>query len=86
MAEKPVTLEELTDARETLIQSIVGNMPDGHRKFLVSFERDQPDWRSLGLPAVADLPAVKWRQQNLDSLDTTRRAALVAELEKVLSG
>ncbi len=32
-----------------------------------------------------ELPAVKWRQINLDSLTSEKRAALVAGLEKVLS-
>jgi hypothetical protein len=34
---------------------------------------------------VAALPAVKWRQHNLDKLSSEKRAALVANLEKVLA-
>lgn len=85
MTENPVTVEELTAARETLIADIVGKMPAGHRKFLISFERGAPDWTLLGLPATADLPAVKWRQLNLDKLTPEKRAALVAALEKALA-
>jgi predicted nucleotidyltransferase component of viral defense system len=84
MTAEPVAIEELTDAREALIGKIVGEMPDTHRQFLISFERGQPDWKLLGLPAVAELPAVKWRQQNLDTRNKQQRAALVADLEKVL--
>lgn len=36
------------------------------------------------LPGVNKLPAVQWRQQNLDMLSKPKRAALVAELEQVL--
>lgn len=61
-------------------------MPDEHRRFLMSFERGEPDWKLLGLPHVADLPAVRWRQKNLDNLAANQRDALVASLEKVLSG
>jgi hypothetical protein len=85
MIEEPVTIEELVAAREALIADIVGNMPAAHRQFLVSFERGEPDWTTLGLPAVAALPAVKWRQHNLDKLSSEKRAALVANLEKVLA-
>jgi hypothetical protein len=60
-------------------------MPDDHKKFLLSFERGEPDWKLIGLPSAADLPAIKWRQDNLNSLPTERRADLVAALEKVLS-
>lgn len=84
MTAEPVSIEELGDARERLIASIVGDMPGAHRRFLISFERGEPDWPLLSLPQVAELPAVRWRQQNLDKLDEKERAALVARLEEVL--
>ncbi|QOG21763.1 nucleotidyl transferase AbiEii/AbiGii toxin family protein [Bradyrhizobium sp. SEMIA] len=84
MTDKPVSKDELVAARKTLVEEIVGKMPEAHRKFLVSFERGEPDWDLLGIPAAADLPAVKWRQQNLDKLSKEKRAELVAALEKVL--
>ncbi|MEZ2145360.1 nucleotidyl transferase AbiEii/AbiGii toxin family protein [Bradyrhizobium sp. DN5] len=59
MTKKPVSKDELIAARKTLVEEIVGKMPDDHRKFLVSFERGQPDWNLLGLPSAANLPAVK---------------------------
>jgi hypothetical protein len=59
-------------------------MPDGHRRFLVSFERGEPDWPLLGLNGVAELPAVRWRQHNLDKLGAQARATLVARLKDVL--
>jgi predicted nucleotidyltransferase component of viral defense system len=86
MTDEPVTFSELTAAREALINELVGNMPTAHRRFLLSFERGKPDWSLLGLPGAAELPAVKWRQLNLDKLSTHKRAALVARLEEVLSG
>jgi len=61
-------------------------MPEAHRKFLISFKRGEADWSLLGLPGVADLPAVRWRQQNLDTLSREVRTAEVAKLEKVLFG
>jgi predicted nucleotidyltransferase component of viral defense system len=85
MTEEAITLKELVEEREILITDIVGNMPGDHKKFLLSFERGEPDWKLIGLPKAAELPAIKWRQQNLDSLPKERRAELVASLEKVLS-
>jgi predicted nucleotidyltransferase component of viral defense system len=80
-----VELADLLAARAALIKSIVGDMPAAHRKFLISFERGEPDWDLLGLPNAAELPAVRWRQQNLDKLSPNKRAILVARLEEVLS-
>lgn len=84
MTEQPVALEELLAAREKTIKAIVGDMPNDHRKFLVSFEQGNPDWSTLGLEHVADLPAVRWRQLNLDKLDAEARTALVENLKRVL--
>ncbi|WP_315730333.1 MULTISPECIES: nucleotidyl transferase AbiEii/AbiGii toxin family protein [unclassified Bradyrhizobium] len=84
MTEEPVSRDELIEAREALIEEVVGNMPDEHRRFLVSFERGEPDWELLDVAGASELPAVKWRQQNLDKLSKKRRDELVEGLEKVL--
>ena len=86
MTEEPVALDGLVAAREAMIASIVGRMPDDHRHFLLTFERGTPDWSLLGVPGAPDLPAVRWRQQNLDKLSATDRAKLLVDLERVLSG
>ncbi len=84
MTEEPVTLDALLDAREAIIAAVVGEMPDHHRQFLISFECGVPDWALLGLNGIAELPAVRWRQQNLDKLDKAARTALVEQLKQVL--
>lgn len=84
MAEEPVAIEELIDTQRQLFASLIGGMSDRHREFLIGFERGEPDWSLLTISHVADLPAVRWRQQNLDKLDTDRRSALVDLLEASL--
>lgn len=84
MTAEPVSLDELSVTRERLIAAIVGDMPQEHRNFLLSLERGTPEWDVLGIPGVAELPAVKWRQINLDKLSPEKRAALVAALARVL--
>ncbi len=84
MTEEPVTLDALLEARETLIDEIVGNMPHEHRRFLVSFERGDPDWSLLPPKGLANLPAVRWRQQNLNKLNADARSALVVRLQEAL--
>jgi predicted nucleotidyltransferase component of viral defense system len=86
MTADPVDLNELMKARDELVAQIVGNMPDDHRAFLLSFEKDEPDWALLGVDLVPDLPAVRWRQQNLEKLSDEDRGKLVAQLEAVLTG
>lgn len=85
MTEETISRDDLAAAREALIADIVGAMPEEHRRFLIAFERGQPDWSLLGVPGAEDLPAVRWRQHNLDKLSAGKRAALVARLEEVLA-
>ncbi len=85
MTAEPISIDELTSARESLIEVAVGEMPEQHRRFLLSFERGKPEWPLLELPGANDLPAVRWRQQNLDNMKAAERAHLVSELEAALS-
>ena len=84
MTSEPVALADLIAARTNLVAEIVGKMPDRHRAFLISFEAGTPDWELLGLPKVSKLPAIRWRQKNLDLISEDKRAALVIELETAL--
>jgi predicted nucleotidyltransferase component of viral defense system len=85
MTAEPVSLEELTGAREALIDIAVRKMPQPHRRFLISFERGEPDWQLLQVPVdTRDLPAIRWRQRNLDRMPPAERTQLVSRLESVL--
>jgi hypothetical protein len=84
MTEKPVTQKQLLSARSALIDAAVKHMPAKHRKFLIAFEAGGPDWSLLDVAGADKLPAVKWRQQNLDKLSEQKRTQLVAQLQSVL--
>lgn len=79
-----VPIDVLLAAREAIIADILGRMPDAHRRFLLTFERGEPEWSLLGVTAAAGLPAVRWRQRNLDMLSKAARAELVAQLDRAL--
>lgn len=84
MTDEPVALAELEAAFSTLVASIVGDMPGPHKRLLLSVEQGEPDWALLGISGVPGLPAVKWRLQNIRTLDAARINANVAELKQVL--
>ena len=84
MTQEPVALADLEAARETIIAAMVADMPDAHRHFLVGFKRGEPDWELLGIPEAQRLPAVLWKQRNLDRLSAEKRRELADALEKVL--
>jgi predicted nucleotidyltransferase component of viral defense system len=80
----PVSLEELVEVRAALVARIVGEMPDAHRRFLLSFKRGEPTWDALGLPEARHLPAVRWKLDNLSKLTADKRARLLTTLADVL--
>ncbi|HKX77694.1 MAG TPA: nucleotidyl transferase AbiEii/AbiGii toxin family protein [Novosphingobium sp.] len=84
MTQEPVALADLEVARETIITAMVADMPDAHRHFLVGFKRGEPDWELLGIPEAQHLPAVLWKQRNLDRLPADKRHELADGLGKVL--
>jgi len=84
MTDEAIALDTLLDARDSLIADVTGNMPDHHKEFLVSFYSRNPDWELLGLEGIADLPAVRWRELNLDRAGEGTREELVKKLRKAI--
>ena len=85
MTDRPVTLDDLIVARDALISAIIGQMPEDHRRFLISFESGEPRWSLLDVEHADKLPAVLWRQRNLETLSNTKRSRLIQGLERVLA-
>lgn len=84
MTEEVVHIDELIEAQQQMIEILIGGMPDKHREFLIGFERGEPDWSLLKIGHVAELPAIRWRQRNLDKLKRDQRSALVELLRASL--
>ena len=84
MTQEPVALADLETAREAIIAAMVTDMPDAHRHFLLGFKRGQPDWDLLEIPEAQRLPAVLWKQRNLDRLLADKRSDLADALQRAL--
>lgn len=84
MTQEPVALADLEAARAAIIATMVADMPDAHRHFLVGFKHGEPDWKLLGLPDAQHLPAVLWKQRNLDRLSVDKQHELAEALERAL--
>lgn len=84
MTEEVIAIEELIKTQHEMIKTLIGGMPDHHRAFLIGFERGEPDWSLLRISHVAELPAIRWRQRNLDKLNPEQRFDLVELLRASL--
>ena len=84
MTVEPVAIEELIKTQTDMFAALLDQMPLQHQEFLIGFEEGKPDWSLLAIPHASNLPAVLWRQQNLDKLKVEQRIDLVANLRRVL--
>lgn len=84
MTQENVELADLEATREALVATMVGEMPDAHRQFLIGFKRGEPDWELIDIPEARHLPAVLWKQRNLEKMRPAKRKELIEALEKVL--
>ena len=84
MTREPVPLPTLLDARERLVADIRAAMTEEDRAFLLSVKGRQPDWSLIDLPDIADLPAVRWKLENLGRMSEARHAAAFDGLRRVL--
>ncbi len=82
MPEDPVTLDDLERARRDLIAAVRARLGDREKEFLVSFKRGEPRWELLGVDHASELPAVRWKLQNLERMGEARRTAAVAALDE----
>lgn len=84
MTSGEVTLDTLLNARAALIDDVVSNMPEEHKQFLFSFYRRAPDWHLLGIEGLDTLPAIRWREHNLDRAGEGTCDSIIKKLEAVI--
>lgn len=82
MTFESVGLSELEATRDSLITKLHAEMSVEEKEFLISFHQLTPRWNLLGLEGVEELPAVKWKQLNLERMDNEKRQRLVDQLER----
>ena len=50
---------------------------------IIGFNEGEPDWNLLSFPNARSLPAVRWKQVNLDIMDRGKRNETTRKLEQV---
>lgn len=89
MTNVPVPLAALAEARTRLIADIKARLDDPARRFLLSLHDAAPDFGLIGLPQAPQLPAVRWKLQNLERLkqeNPAKHAEMRGALESVCAG
>jgi predicted nucleotidyltransferase component of viral defense system len=86
MTDAPIDLSTLLNTRQKLITYITSQMPEHHKQFLRSFYNRKPEWDLLGIAGVQHLPAVRWREMNLDRSGEGTKESLLVKLEHLIGG
>lgn len=68
MTTEPVELETLLAARDRLVRELQQGLITDERRFLLSLVAAKPEWSLLGIPHLEQLPGLKWKLQNLETL------------------
>lgn len=84
MTVHPTTVEELLATRARLLAQLPGLMDEAARDFLVSVEREAPDFTLIGLPLAANLPGVRRKLQNLSQRSDAKRETDYRQLVETL--
>jgi len=84
MTQENVSIKELEAVRLELIAQLQSSLTTNDKEFLLSFKSRQPDWSLLPLEGIADLPAVKWKQLNLEKMSTAKHRLALEKLINTL--
>ncbi len=81
MTRNKVSLETLEQTRTRLVQDLPRALTDQHRTFLLSLVQNQPRWDCMPFPHLQELPAIRWKLQNLAKLKGGKRTEQIEELQ-----
>jgi predicted nucleotidyltransferase component of viral defense system len=74
MTSEPIDLAALLNTQQQLMAELPQALTQNHRNFLLSLVQAKPDWSLLPFNHLQDMPAIKWKLQNLNNLKSKNPA------------
>jgi predicted nucleotidyltransferase component of viral defense system len=68
MTSEPISLEVLKNTQNKLMGELPQALTTSHRSFLLSLVTGNPDWSLMPFNHLQEMPAIKWKLRNLNSL------------------
>lgn len=87
MTREPVSLETLIETRRRLFTELPALLTEKQRQFLIGLASGQPDWALASCPHLYEMPAIRWKVENLSRLSKSnplKFAQQASELRKRL--
>lgn len=85
MTVEPVSLDELIDVREKLVNQLSRSLTKNEREFLFSVKQGEPDYSLLPFKNLAILPALRWKVINVRKMRKDKREIMLSKLKEVLA-
>jgi hypothetical protein len=86
MARNPVTLAELQRIRRKLKSELPAALTSNQRRFLLGLVSGDPDWTLMKCRHLSQLPAIKWKLQNLVKLKKSNPGKFTQQAEELGAG
>ena len=83
MPTETVALERLIEVQNALPRQVLTALNDTHREFLLGFKNGNPDWSLLPFNNIQELPAVRWKLQNLEKMEDIKRGQTIEKLQQL---
>ena len=68
LTRQAIVLEQLVAVRRQLKAQLPSALTENHRRFLLGLVTGEPDWSLMRCAHLAELPAIRWKVQNLAKL------------------
>ena len=68
LTKEPVSLNALVEARQRLFSELPESLTEKQRQFLIGLVSGQPDWTLVSCQHMRELPAIRWKIENLSRL------------------
>jgi len=83
MTRNEVNLGELLSTRERLRAALPSMLTESQKLFLVGLTKGEPDWALLECPHLKEMPAIRWKQENLVRLQKLNPGKFLFQSEEL---
>ena len=71
MTREPISVEALESAQAALPALLRAELSEAERRFLLSIKLGEPEWSLLPIPHLSELPALRWKLANIETMKRT---------------
>jgi len=82
MTRETVSLDTLLETRRWLMESLPKSLTENHRHFLAGLVGGVPDWSLMQCHHLQQLPAIRWKLENLEKLKRNNPAKFNSQAEE----